>query len=209
MTSKNQIAASSFLVLALFATGCDKKKKKQAVVPPPTIVQSPATTNTSAANNPPAPATSTTTPATTTITQTPPQNKPVAKPKPVHQKPAHKPAPQKPPASNGTTTAANTAPPRITIDNGGSDAQPGNISSTPISHTEEAHHRMSVAQLNQSTEDNLRSITRQLTPDEQSIVSQVRSFMAQANAATKDGDVIRAHNLALKAHLLSDELVRR
>ncbi len=32
--------------------------------------------------------------------------------------------------------------------------------------------------------------------------------MAEARAATADGDAVRAHNLALKARLLSNELAR-
>jgi hypothetical protein len=77
-----------------------------------------------------------------------------------------------------------------------------------MAHTDEAHQRESTAQLLQSTEDNLRNLTRQLSADERGVVDQIRNFMAQSRAATTDGDMVRAHNLALKAHLLSDELAR-
>jgi hypothetical protein len=33
--------------------------------------------------------------------------------------------------------------------------------------------------------------------------------MTQSRQATKDGDLVRAHNLALKAHLLSDDLAKQ
>ena len=71
------------------------------------------------------------------------------------------------------------------------------------------HHKETAAQLNLSTEDNLRSNTRTLTASEKDVVDQIRSFMAQSQEAIADNDLVRAHNLALKAHLLSDELAHR
>ena len=41
------------------------------------------------------------------------------------------------------------------------------------------------------------------------MVQHIRSYMQQARDASKDGDTERAYNLALKAHLLSDELIKR
>jgi hypothetical protein len=55
----------------------------------------------------------------------------------------------------------------------------------------------------------LKSITRTLDADEQATVAQIRNFMTQSRTAITDNDLVRAHNLALKAHLLSDELVKR
>jgi hypothetical protein len=40
------------------------------------------------------------------------------------------------------------------------------------------------------------------------MVSQIKQFMEQSKAAVAAGDLERGHNLALKAHLLSDELVK-
>ena len=40
------------------------------------------------------------------------------------------------------------------------------------------------------------------------MVAQIKDYMAQSRKATKDSDTVRAHNLALKARLLSDELVK-
>lgn len=77
-----------------------------------------------------------------------------------------------------------------------------------LDHSDEAHHRLSTAQLLQSTEDNLRALTRNLSEDEHATVAQIRNFMAQSRVAMNENDLVRAHNLALKAHLLSDELVR-
>ena len=80
--------------------------------------------------------------------------------------------------------------------------------SAGIPHSVEQGHRQSTSELIQLTEDNLRSLNRQLTPQEQNQVDQIRNFIAQSRSATSDNDLVRAHNLAMKAHLLSDELIR-
>ena len=105
---------------------------------------------------------------------------------------------------------ANNPPQKVTIAPGGEvPDQRGETISAGLAHTDEMHHRQTTAQLMQTTEDNLRSVNRQLNAEEQNLVDQIRNFMAQAHAAITDNDLVRAHNLALKAHLLSDELVRR
>jgi len=40
------------------------------------------------------------------------------------------------------------------------------------------------------------------------MVSQVKEFMEQSSKALAAGDLQRGHNLAMKAQLLSDELVK-
>jgi hypothetical protein len=52
-------------------------------------------------------------------------------------------------------------------------------------------------------------VTRSLSNDEQAMVAHIRSYMKQSQNATGDGDLERAYNLALKARLLSDELVKK
>jgi hypothetical protein len=82
------------------------------------------------------------------------------------------------------------------------------VISPGMAHTDELHHRLSTAQLVQSTEDNLKSLSRTLSDDDKSVIEQIRNYLAQSRSATAENDVVRAHNLALKAHLLSDELVK-
>ena len=48
-----------------------------------------------------------------------------------------------------------------------------------------------------------------MSADEQVVVTHIRSYMQQSKNAITDGDLERAYNLALKAHLLSDELVKK
>jgi len=78
-----------------------------------------------------------------------------------------------------------------------------------MSAEQASSQRQSTTQLLSATDDNLKQIaSRQLSSAQQDSVSQIRKYMEQANAAEKAGDVQRAHNLASKALLLSDDLVK-
>jgi hypothetical protein len=131
---------------------------------------------------------------------TKPKPKPRA-PKVVTEKPATS-------ADNSQQQLPPTSNQKVTISPGGGSPAGTSGVSAALGHTDEAHQRETTAQLLQSTEDNLRSLNRQLSTDERAVVDQIRNFIAQSRAATTDGDAVRARNLALKAHLLSDELAR-
>ena len=91
--------------------------------------------------------------------------------------------------------------------NGGS-AQP-TVQLTGGTTAEQAVHQRSTEQLTAATELNLKKIAgRQLTPSQQEMLSQIKQFMNQSRTAVAAGDPERGHDLALKAHLLSDELVK-
>lgn len=65
-------------------------------------------------------------------------------------------------------------------------------------------------QLLASTDANLQKLSdRRLNSSQQDTVKQIRTYMDQAKAATDAGDLQRAHNLAFKAHLLSDDLIKQ
>jgi hypothetical protein len=68
--------------------------------------------------------------------------------------------------------------------------------------------RQNTGQLLDATENNLKKLTRQLSDNEQATVRQIRTYILQAKAAVNDGDLERAYNLANKANLLSNELVK-
>jgi len=112
-------------------------------------------------------------------------------------------------STSPTTTARNT-PPKIVVkpDGAESSGTPGMISPSPPSG-DVSHDQANTEQLLQSSESNLNNIKRQLSPDEQAIVTQIRDYMNQSRQAIKDNDLVRARNLALKAHLLSDDLAKR
>jgi len=60
-----------------------------------------------------------------------------------------------------------------------------------------------------ATENALKGLTRSLTDDEKSMRSQIQSFLQQSRKATTEGDFERAYNLAKKAQLLADALVKK
>ena len=59
------------------------------------------------------------------------------------------------------------------------------------------------------TEQGLGAIKRQLSRDEQTTASEIRTFLAQAKQALANGDVEGAKNLATKAKLELDELTKQ
>lgn len=77
-----------------------------------------------------------------------------------------------------------------------------------LPHDEALHSRMTTEQLLQSTTQNLNSIKRTLSGDERDMVGQILLYIQQSRTATADGDLVRAHTLALKAHRLSDDLAK-
>jgi hypothetical protein len=200
MRSRAIIAVSCLLWMCL---GCESKHLKEPlplaripdlaypVVLPP-AESAPAPANTAADNvavSPPAPATKT-------------NNKP-RKPRPAPQKITDK------PANAANTTPApqpgDSASQKVVISPGADSSQ---SIAAAIPHTDDLHQKQTTAQLLQSTEDNLRTVNNP-NNDQQAMIAQIRNFLAQARQAQTDNDLVRAHNLALKAHLLSDELVRR
>jgi len=122
----------------------------------------------------------------------------------------------KPPesASNGTgsTTAATPAlkpcpPPKKVVRNGGSDEP--SIQLVGGENSGQTAQQRSTDQLTAATEENLKKIAqRRLTPGQQDMVSQIKQFMDQSKTALAAGDLERGHNLAMKAHLLSGELIK-
>jgi|ERR1039458_1153173 hypothetical protein len=114
------------------------------------------------------------------------------------------------PAPNSAENSAPSTPcppPKKVVRNGGSDETA--IQLTGGTTGEQASHERSTNQLMAATEENLKKIeARQLSPSQQEMVSQIKQFREQSKTAAAAGDLDRAHNLALKAHLLSDELVK-
>ncbi|MCU1284691.1 MAG: hypothetical protein JWO13_1041 [Acidobacteriales bacterium] len=204
---KNNLAFGGAIFAMAMASGCHKQPKPMPIVPAPTFPLSaimleiqPLPPPGVAAAPPPPPIVVAKVPARTT------------RPRPKQRVPERSvtTTPVIPPTNGGSSTPTVTRsypPPRITGPiTGGSDSAaniyPG------MAHSDELHHRLTTAQLVQSTEDNVRSLTRKLTQDDKSVLEQIKSFLAQSRSATAENDLVRAHNLALKAHLLSDELAR-
>jgi len=78
-----------------------------------------------------------------------------------------------------------------------------------VSSPEAARDRQSTTQLLDSTENQLKRVdTRNLTADQKAMLSQIRAYIGQSRKAITDGDYERASNLARKAQLLTDELIK-
>lgn len=193
--SRTTLAIAALILLSLLS-GC---KKKKVVIPQPqeqapTISQPPP---------PEQPAPQPQPPAEQPKVEEKPATAPKAKPTP-KKKRAKKAVPAKPAEPARPTEASKS---KTVVEEGGSN--PPDQLSAKLPQNQTVQQRKSTAQLQQETENNLRSITRTLTADEQAMVQHIRSYVQQSRAAESDGDTERAYNLAMKARLLSDELVKR
>jgi hypothetical protein len=112
------------------------------------------------------------------------------------------------PASTGSAALSPCPPPKKVVRNGGSDEP--TIQLTGGTTTEQGlHERSSTDQLTTATEANLKKAAGlRLNPSQQEMVSEIKQFMEQSRTAVAAGDLERGRNLAMKAHLLSDELVK-
>ena len=69
--------------------------------------------------------------------------------------------------------------------------------------------RQHAVELLASAEENLKQLSgRRLDSRQQETVAQIHNYTDGARSALNDGDTQRAHTLALKAHLLADDLVK-
>ncbi len=112
-------------------------------------------------------------------------------------------APASPPANNTVAVAhppANPAP---------ETPPPDKAIAADVSSAQLNQQKQTTAQLLETTEKTLGGLNHTLSHDEEEIVTQVRSYVAQSRKATTDGDFERAYNLATKAHLLSDALIKK
>jgi len=107
-----------------------------------------------------------------------------------------------------TTPSSSGEPGKVVVRNGGASDDVVHLSPGG-SEEQNAHNRENTDQLLATTDVNLKRLsTRQLSPGEQSTVDQIHSYMRQAKSAADSGDLARAHTLAFKAHLLSDDLAK-
>lgn len=84
----------------------------------------------------------------------------------------------------------------------------GQVSPAPTT-ADASHSQGSTEQLLKIAEANLNGIKRPLSKEEEDKRSQALLFISQSRKASTENDSTRAYNLALKARLLSDELVQQ
>jgi hypothetical protein len=78
-----------------------------------------------------------------------------------------------------------------------------------VSSAQLNRQKQSTAQLLDETEKTISGLNHSLSHEEEEMLGQIRSYVTQSRKATSDGDFERAYNLATKAHLLSDALVKK
>ncbi len=195
-----QFAASVLAFSLLLSVACKKKKPQ---LPPqaqaPTIAV-PVPDEISEAVPPPPP---------------PPQpEEPVPEPQKPKSQPRHRKKPAQPPATspetllrrnaNGNAAVATAHPPPNPAEGPPDTAIAADVSSAQVSQ-----QKQTTAQLLDAAEKNLKSVNRKLSHDEEAMVAQIKTYIDQSKKATSDNDFERAYNLATKARLLSDALVKK
>jgi len=205
---KRQLSMIGIAALVLSLSGCPFKKKQPPV---PQQGQAPAV-QPEPTPPPPPPETVETQPAPAAAETQPEKPETTGeKPKPKKKPSAKKPAAPATPGQQQTQAAAPAAPTqtsKLVIQEGGAPASQGQVAASAGLEDSSPRSKQTTEQLLQSAQANLNSINRPLSPEEQAMVAQIKDYMAQSRKATADSDTVRAHNLALKARLLSDELVK-
>ena len=210
MKSLRLQSAILVLVCALGVAGCTHKKPVP-VAPQPPQTATPQPTPTPEPATQPAEQPQEAQPAPTPAEQTPTATTGKHKTKSGQRSAVKKPAPATSAAGDKSPgeVAHNTSPkivvqppkPQPPVEGG--PIAPG---PTPTNATND---QASTDQLLQNAESNLSGIKRQLTPDEEAMRVQIREFITQSHKAITENDPQRAHILAVKARLLSEELVKQ
>jgi hypothetical protein len=129
---------------------------------------------------------------------------PKKKAPPKHRGSSKKPAQALANNSSNTTVAVNHPPANPAAEVTTDTAIAADVTSQQL-----VRQKQTTAELLDSTEKNLKGLNRSLSHDEEAMVTQIKSYIAQSRKATSDGDFERAYNLATKAHLLADALVKQ
>jgi hypothetical protein len=107
-----------------------------------------------------------------------------------------------------TLPAVPGEPRKVVIHRGGTNEPTAQIL-PGITQEEAARQRQDAEQLLTAAESSLGQLAaRSLGPRRQQTVVQIRQYIGVARSALKESDPQRAHTLALKAYLLSDDLVK-
>jgi hypothetical protein len=99
-------------------------------------------------------------------------------------------------------------PPKVVVRNGGTTEGTVQLTGGTVA-AKNSPQRANTERLLVSTEDELKTTAgHQLDSTQQETVKQIHQYQAQSNTALQAGDLELAHNLAVKAHLLADQLVK-
>jgi len=140
----------------------------------------------------------------TTKKATPSANTTSAAAQPATSAPAQTPPTQNPPPQN-TQTVASLHPPH---NNATPDTTPEMTVAAAISSDRANKQREDTTRMVDTTENKLKGLNRQLSDEEKSMRTQIETYLQQSRKATADGDYERAFNLAKKAEVLADALIK-
>lgn len=106
------------------------------------------------------------------------------------------------------TVVVRKDPRKVVVPEGGAREPPAQIA-PGLTPEEAARERRDAEQWLTSADGQLKMLSgRTLGAQQEETVGQVRNYMVGARSALKEGDMRRANTLALKAHLLSEDLVK-
>ncbi len=195
MKSVRQFAVLTVVVGLLLNTACQKKKQQVAINKQAPTLTVPVPDQIPEEPLPPEPQA----PAQEATAEEPPAKKPPAKHR--SKKPAQ------PPPANGQNnpTVATNHPPA----NPAAEAPANTAIAADITNQQIVQQKQTTSELLDSTEKELKGLNGTLRHDEEIMVTQIKSYIGQSHKATTDGDFERAYNLAVKAHLLADALIKK
>lgn len=191
MTFGRQFAVSLVALGLLLGAACQKKKKPLALdkTAPTLAVEVPDRIPEQALPAEPPPA-----------QEEAKAEEPPPKKKPPKRHSAPKAAPPPTTTQSNTTVAVNRPP--------ATEAPVDTAIAADVPNEKLLQQKQTTSDLLDSTEKNLKTL-KNLSADEETMVTQVKSYIAQSRKATSDGDYERAFNLAKKAQLLADALVKK
>jgi len=106
------------------------------------------------------------------------------------------------------TVVVRKDPHKVVVPEGGAREPPAQIA-PGLAPEEVARERRDTEQWLASADGQLKMLSgRTLGAQQEETMGQVRNYMVGARSALKEGDMRRANTLALKAHLLSEDLVK-
>jgi len=206
MTLGRQFVASALAFVLLASTGCLKKKPQlppQAKAPADTIPFAlPSEISETVPPPPPPQPAPQPPPPEVTVAKPPKKHSGKKKTAPAPPASAQATAPAPADTSSNNTVAASHPPANPT------EGSPDVAIAADLSNAQLMHQKQSTAQLLDETEKSLNGL-KNLSHDQEEMLAQIRSYVNQSRKATSDGDFERAYNLATKAHLLTDALVKK
>ena len=207
MISKRQFVMGLLVPLLVFQLACHKKQVANTKLPGP--AQAPTLTQTLPDAIQPEP-----------MPENPTEAAKAQEPPPLPKKTK----PRKKSSSSGNTQAKAGQPPAQTSETAVAPATTAELHPPPspanaaaevaigpdISSAEAARDRQSTTRLLDTTENALKRVdSSNLSSDQQAMLTQIKTYISQSRKAITEGDYERASNLAKKAQVLTDELIKK